>query len=72
MTDDNVSELPVPGLKCPICGKGAVQRYKPFCSKRCADIDLNRWLTGVYSVPTDEAPSEEASVLTSPENDEKK
>lgn len=37
--------------KCPICGKPAVEDFKPFCSKRCADIDLNRWLTGNYVIP---------------------
>jgi uncharacterized protein len=36
---------------CPICGKTAVQRFRPFCSRRCADVDLNRWLSGVYAVP---------------------
>jgi len=36
---------------CPICGKPAEQRYRPFCSRRCADVDLNRWLSGVYAVP---------------------
>jgi hypothetical protein len=43
---------PAPRLKpCPICGKLAIEQYRPFCSKRCADIDLHRWLAGVYSVP---------------------
>ncbi|MBJ3784730.1 DNA gyrase inhibitor YacG [Devosia sediminis] len=37
--------------KCPICGKPAVEEFKPFCSKRCADVDLNRWLTGNYVIP---------------------
>jgi uncharacterized protein len=37
--------------RCPICGKPTLQRFRPFCSKRCADIDLNRWLTGSYAVP---------------------
>ena len=37
--------------KCPICGKPSVEEFKPFCSKRCADIDLNRWLTGNYVIP---------------------
>lgn len=37
--------------KCPVCGKSAVEAYKPFCSKRCADIDLNRWLSGTYVIP---------------------
>ena len=36
---------------CPICGKPAAEKFRPFCSKRCADVDLNRWLSGVYSVP---------------------
>lgn len=36
---------------CPICGKPAVEKYRPFCSKRCADIDLNRWLSGAYAIP---------------------
>jgi endogenous inhibitor of DNA gyrase (YacG/DUF329 family) len=37
--------------KCPICGKPMVEEFKPFCSKRCADVDLNRWLTGNYVIP---------------------
>ncbi|SHO66022.1 hypothetical protein SAMN02745172_02672 [Pseudoxanthobacter soli DSM 19599] len=36
---------------CPICGKLAVKAYHPFCSKRCADVDLNRWLSGRYVIP---------------------
>ncbi|MDP2063442.1 MAG: DNA gyrase inhibitor YacG [Phaeovulum sp.] len=36
---------------CPICGKPAVVAYKPFCSRRCADVDLGRWLTGSYAIP---------------------
>ncbi|MBN9437144.1 DNA gyrase inhibitor YacG [Bosea sp. (in: a-proteobacteria)] len=39
------------GRPCPICGKPAVQRFKPFCSARCADIDLGRWLKGSYVIP---------------------
>ncbi len=37
--------------KCPTCGKPALQDYRPFCGKRCADVDLNRWLDGRYVVP---------------------
>lgn len=40
--------------KCPICGKATDARYRPFCSRRCADVDLQRWLTGAYAVPTQE------------------
>ncbi len=37
--------------KCPICAKASVKAYKPFCSKRCADVDLHRWLGGHYAIP---------------------
>jgi endogenous inhibitor of DNA gyrase (YacG/DUF329 family) len=37
---------------CPICGKPVDPEFKPFCSKRCADLDLHRWLSGVYAIPT--------------------
>jgi endogenous inhibitor of DNA gyrase (YacG/DUF329 family) len=47
--------LPSPAKPCPICGKPAAQDFRPFCSKRCADVDLNRWFAGVYTVPVAEA-----------------
>ena len=37
-------------LRCPICRKEAVEAYRPFCSKRCADIDLAKWFTGSYAI----------------------
>jgi endogenous inhibitor of DNA gyrase (YacG/DUF329 family) len=37
--------------RCPICGKPRSERYDPFCSKRCADVDLHRWLKGRYVIP---------------------
>jgi endogenous inhibitor of DNA gyrase (YacG/DUF329 family) len=37
--------------KCPICGKPADEKHFPFCSKRCAQVDLNRWLSGAYALP---------------------
>lgn len=40
-----------PVRPCSICGRPATARFRPFCSKRCADVDLNRWLTGVYAIP---------------------
>lgn len=46
-------------MSCPVCGKPAAEKYRPFCSKRCADVDLGRWLTGSYVIPTDEAPEDE-------------
>jgi uncharacterized protein len=36
---------------CPICGKSIDPAFTPFCSRRCADLDLHRWLSGVYSIP---------------------
>ena len=36
---------------CPICGKPASEASRPFCSERCRDVDLNRWLSGSYVVP---------------------
>ena len=46
--------------KCPVCAKPADLKYRPFCGKRCADIDLGRWLKEGYRVPTDETPDDEA------------
>jgi endogenous inhibitor of DNA gyrase (YacG/DUF329 family) len=47
---DNVVKLR-PTRPCPICGKPSSQEFHPFCSARCADIDLNRWLSGAYVIP---------------------
>jgi endogenous inhibitor of DNA gyrase (YacG/DUF329 family) len=46
---------------CPICGNSRDPAFKPFCSKRCADIDLNRWLSGVYAVPVKEEEDEDGA-----------
>ena len=59
MTDDPpVPAEPVPAndnpRPCPICRKLSLEAYRPFCSKRCADVDLNRWLTGSYAIPAEE------------------
>lgn len=53
------SETAPAGRPCPICGKPPVAAYTPFCSKRCADVDLHRWLGGVYAVPTEEQPGDD-------------
>lgn len=44
----------MPKNKCPICSKSTEIKYKPFCSKRCADIDLGKWLGESYSIPVEE------------------
>jgi uncharacterized protein len=40
-----------PRRPCPECGKPSVREFYPFCSKRCKDVDLNRWLSGTYVIP---------------------
>lgn len=40
-------------MACPICAKDSDQKYRPFCSRRCADIDLGRWVTGSYAIPSE-------------------
>ena len=59
-----------PKAVCPICGKPADLAHKPFCSKRCADIDLNRWLSGVYAAPAKEDEDEDGERPRDPEPDE--
>ncbi len=49
MTVPDSTHVPI---ACPICGNPAEDlRLRPFCSKRCADVDLGRWFTGAYRVP---------------------
>lgn len=56
--------VPFPGKKggkrkkCPMCGRPPLAGSEPFCSKRCADEDLRRWLGGEYRIPTNQAPEE--------------
>ncbi|SFP78249.1 DNA gyrase inhibitor YacG [Tranquillimonas alkanivorans] len=40
--------------RCPICDRATEPRYRPFCSSRCADVDLGRWLTGSYAIETED------------------
>ena len=48
-----------PPRDCPICGRQSSQEAFPFCSKRCANVDLNRWLVGAYAIPAAEAEGDE-------------
>jgi endogenous inhibitor of DNA gyrase (YacG/DUF329 family) len=50
----NDHTAPPPAARCPICAKPAARTHRPFCSARCRDIDLGRWLKGVYRVETEE------------------
>jgi endogenous inhibitor of DNA gyrase (YacG/DUF329 family) len=45
-----------PRRPCPLCQTPSVQKYHPFCSSRCADIDLHRWLGGHYAIPAEDPP----------------
>ncbi|CAM5194209.1 DNA gyrase inhibitor YacG OS=Bosea thiooxidans OX=53254 GN=yacG PE=3 SV=1 [Bosea thiooxidans] len=67
----NMTETDKPAASarpCPICGKPAVARFKPFCSSRCADIDLGRWLKGGYVIPGE--PVDEAEEAPPPRDRE--
>lgn len=39
-------------MSCPICEGETTQKYRPFCSRRCADIDLAKWFSGSYATPS--------------------
>jgi endogenous inhibitor of DNA gyrase (YacG/DUF329 family) len=41
-------------MACPICKKPTLSQFRPFCSKRCADIDLGKWFSGSYGIPADD------------------
>ena len=49
--------------RCPICGLPTAPQHRPFCSPRCADIDLHRWLSGSYAIPAveDDSADDDAS-----------
>jgi uncharacterized protein len=48
------------GKGCPICGKPATEASRPFCSERCRDVDLNRWLSNSYAIPGRKEEDEDA------------
>ncbi len=48
----------MPETPCPICHRPAAPTLRPFCSRRCADVDLGRWITGQYVVPGREGGTE--------------
>lgn len=57
--------------KCVICGKPQAPKFKPFCSKRCADVDLNRWFSGQYAIPAaEEDEPDDDAVNIAPKNGE--
>jgi endogenous inhibitor of DNA gyrase (YacG/DUF329 family) len=60
----NLDEAEFEPRPCPICGKASRFAARPFCSKRCADIDLHRWLSGTYAIPA--APDTEEDEASAP------
>jgi uncharacterized protein len=52
----------MPDPTCPTCHRPAHPKYRPFCSPRCANVDLGRWLTGAYIIPG--PPAEESDLQT--------
>ncbi len=56
--DEKPAVVRVSAAKCVRCAQPVQPRYRPFCSQRCADIDLGSWFNGSYRVPTSEAPDE--------------
>ena len=58
---DIEEKMEIKGAKCPQCGKVTIKKYRPFCSKRCSDIDLGKWLNGSYVIETEEFASEDIS-----------
>ena len=53
-----VKVVPLRNRGCPTCNAPSVAEFKPFCSKRCADVDLGRWFNEGYRIPTDEVPAD--------------
>jgi endogenous inhibitor of DNA gyrase (YacG/DUF329 family) len=54
MADSKGRVVPIRKKRCPICGQTVVEKHRPFCSKACADRDLDRWLSGTYRIPSEE------------------
>jgi len=50
------------GAHCPICKKPAIHQWRPFCSKRCSELDLGKWLSGGYVISGQSADDDEDGV----------
>jgi uncharacterized protein len=53
-------------VTCPVCAKDSDPKYRPFCSRRCADIDLGRWLNESYRVPAEPPDEDELPISDEP------
>ncbi|MGL4494279.1 MAG: DNA gyrase inhibitor YacG [Beijerinckiaceae bacterium] len=62
MTEKSSSNVQIAHPRpCPICAKPETFNYRPFCSKRCADVDLHRWLSGTYAIPVKDDEDEDGA-----------
>ena len=68
---DGMAEAAYAPKPCPICGKPSAERFRPFCSARCKDVDLHRWFSGAYAIPAAESAddSEEQASVPRRENE---
>jgi endogenous inhibitor of DNA gyrase (YacG/DUF329 family) len=62
----SVPPLDPPKGKCPICKAPTDAAYRPFCSRRCADVDLSRWLRGAYAIPVEDDADEDGESADGP------
>ena len=69
MAQSNVVKLK-PVVPCPVCKKPSSQVHHPFCSGRCGDIDLNRWLSGGYVIPSSKLEDEDGAPTPGADDDQ--
>ena len=58
-------------MSCPICDRKSDPKFRPFCSKRCADVDLAKWLGGAYAIPSSDPEDMEEAARAVAEEDRK-
>jgi hypothetical protein len=69
MPDHSATVTPLrPRRPCPECGRPSARETFPFCSPRCKDVDLNRWLSGAYAIPVRD--DEEEDAVPGPDRDD--
>jgi endogenous inhibitor of DNA gyrase (YacG/DUF329 family) len=61
MAENNTDGAPK-ATACPTCGKPAGPAFRPFCSARCRDVDLHRWLSGRYAIPVTDDTDEDGAL----------
>ncbi len=62
-----INKTPFSMKHCPICGKLPMTEWRPFCSERCQQVDLHRWMTDVYTIPVSDGMTESPDI---PEDEE--